>query len=123
MDFELDFTQGEDYLFVSVAGERTADNVLKITMAIMSECEQTGLDRVLVDVRALAGALLTMNAYELPADEYPRIRDSNILKKAAILDREDAIERGKFFETVARNRGFNIGVFTDMESAREWLLA
>ena len=48
-------------------------------------------------------------------------RSQDIVKKAAIVDREDVRPRYKFLETVADNRGYNLRVFEDTTEALSWL--
>ena len=45
------------------------------------------------------------------------------LVRSAILDNTENIERIRFFETVAINRGLNAKIFDDEDLAVEWLKA
>jgi hypothetical protein len=45
------------------------------------------------------------------------------LRRIVVLGRADLIDRQKFGEMVARNRGINIRVFLTVDEATQWLLA
>jgi hypothetical protein len=63
-----------------------------------------------------------MDSYAIVNLEFPKIRGKG-LQKVAILDRESyKPDRWLFFDTLARNRGFNLGIYHDLKSALEWLL-
>jgi hypothetical protein len=59
--------------------------------------------------------------YILVSNLFQSIRGKG-LKKAAILDVGVSLGRGRFLETVARNRGYNFRIFVDQDQAVEWLM-
>ena len=75
---------------------------------------------LLLDARALSGALSVLDTVELVktlAAERARYR-----RKLALLVRDDAqLERARFLETYSVNRGIPIAAFTDYDQAVKWL--
>lgn len=78
---------------------------------------------MLVDVRELGGQMGVFDAYSIPAEQFPLIKQLGVLVKAVIVDSEERRERYLFFESVARSRGFNFRAFGDIDSAVVWLLS
>jgi hypothetical protein len=122
--------QGEHYtfaieardvcLYVRSSGVRTRATVTAMTMEIFDAALAKGLSKVLVDVRKLEGRLGILDSYLAVTDVFQRLRGKG-MRKAAIVDQQISSIRGWFIETLARNRGFNLRVFTDQEEAVEWL--
>jgi hypothetical protein len=119
--YELTFQTKDDYLFVQASGVRTRETVADITMKTFEAATARNLSLVLVDVRALEGRLGVGENYILVSNLFQSIRGKG-LKKAAILDVGVSLGRGRFLETVARNRGYNFRIFVDQDQAVEWLM-
>ena len=121
MSYDLTYKKEKGILKVKVSGMRSFKTVLSVITDIQQICLKQNTPRVLIDVRELKGHLKTMEAYELPAFVFPKIRENSIIEKSAIVDLEESRDFFSFFENVSVNRGFNLRVFTDMEDATEWL--
>jgi len=119
---DVEMTREPKYLHFRAKGMRSRESILALSKQIMDACIEHDARQVLVDVRELEGFLPVLDAYEIPAQEFPAMRRPEILRQAAVIDREGAEERGRFFETVAQNRGFNLRTFQDPDEAIEWLL-
>jgi hypothetical protein len=77
---------------------------------------------VLVDVRDFAGRLRPMENFTMVNDEFGKFRGRGV-RKVSILDSASGNnENMRFVENLARNRGFNLHMHTDMESAVGWLV-
>ncbi len=75
---------------------------------------------VLIDLRDVKSRLSTVDIYEL-ASELSHY-DGTFRRKTAVLVRDDEYtNQASFFETVARNRGFEVRAFTVFEEAVIWL--
>ena len=121
MSYELNIRKKPDFLHVRVTGVRTRAAVVAMAKDILGACVQHQPPKVLVDVRELKGRGGTLDAYEVPSVEFPKLKRPGLLKKAVIVDVEEFKDSFRFFETVARNRGFNLRIFGDMHRAIEWL--
>ncbi|UCH15763.1 MAG: hypothetical protein JSV22_07295 [Bacteroidales bacterium] len=121
MSYELTYKKKKDILFVKVKGMRSFKTIISVIKDIQQICIKQKTSKVLIDVQELEGHLKTMEAYELPALVFPKIRDKNIFEKSAIVDREESYPYYSFFENVSVNRGFNLRIFTNIDDAAEWL--
>ena len=118
MTLDIQTENAGEYLLARLKGERTLINVLTAAGQIIGTCQELRLSKALVDVRGLEGELQTFDTYEVVAEKLPQSRGVS-LNKAAIVDREESLNR--FFEDLAVNRGMNIRLFTDEGVAVEWL--
>lgn len=121
-DYTLATEAQNSHLFAHVSGIRTGESVAKVTVEVFDATIANGLSRVLVDVRAFEGRLGVLDIYLLVTELFQNLRGKGI-KKAAIVDRPHSGMREWFLETVAINRGFNLRIFSEVEEARQWLLA
>ncbi|TET51658.1 MAG: hypothetical protein E3J64_06480 [Anaerolineales bacterium] len=62
-----------------------------------------------------------LDDYEMPAGGFAALERPGVLRQAAIVDRKDFERNFRFCETVARNRGFNVRFFTEVEDAMAWV--
>lgn len=74
--------------------------------------------RVLCDERELVYHLSTIDTYQLAETAS---REARQLRKIAIVCAPEFVEEGKFYETVAHNRGLVVLVSTDYQQALDWL--
>ncbi|MFC1461967.1 hypothetical protein ACFLQU_00030 [Verrucomicrobiota bacterium] len=109
------------YLHVTAEGRRSLETALAISRDLMDACGEHSTPVVLLDARKLEGRLPTIETYRLLTLHLPKIRNTRILNKAAIVELEENEESNSFFETVADNRGYNLRVFTSIEDASRWL--
>ncbi len=123
MNYNLDIKNESDYVLATASGKRTRKNIAAIAQEIISACEQNHITRVLVDVRELDGHLNIFNSFMFIVTEFPKLRNRKVINKAVIVDLQKRGERLRFFERVARNRGYNIRLFTKFESAKSWICA
>ncbi len=122
MSYQLTYKKEKGFLHVKTTGIRSFDNIISIVKQIQKICLEQGTSRVLVDIKGLEGHLKTMEAYEIPASEFPKLRNKNSIEKAAVVDREESRKNFSFFENVAVNRSYNIRFFTNNKDAAEWLV-
>ncbi len=87
-------------------------------MAVEHQCK-----RFLVDcLKMKPGGGSTLDIYEL-ARMFEQFPDMCSYKDAILLPPiPESVEDLKFFETTARNRGFNVRVFSDRQAAIDWLM-
>jgi hypothetical protein len=116
---ELKITVSDDgaYLRTAVTGRSSRGNLLTALQRIVGEARSREMWRVLVDATGIPPPMSTFEKYDL-ALEFSRIADPQL--KTAIVARVEMVDH--FFETVARNRGVGVMVFTQEAPALEWLL-
>jgi hypothetical protein len=106
-----------EYLRVTVTGRSSRGNLFPALQRIVAEVQAREIWRVLVDATGIPLPMTTFEKYDL-ALEFSRIANPKL--KTAIVARTEMVDH--FFETVARNRGMGVMVFTQEAPALEWLL-
>ena len=120
MDYKLKYRKKTDYLHVEASGTRTPETLLSAAKDVVVACEKHGYNKVLADAQKMTGTLGTANRFYLVEDGFKKLRGPKRLK-ISIVDIEDNRSRFEFFETVARNRGFNLRIFANADKAILWL--
>ena len=116
-EFPTVVTEGPGFVRITVSGPSTGARLRRLLERVVAESESRGMARVLVDGREVPPPIPTTDKYDIGVAT-ARALDSRT--KLAVLGRPVIIDH--FFETVARNRGANVGVFTDEKAALEWLV-
>jgi hypothetical protein len=123
MQYKLEMTKEDGHLLARARGQRSLETVVAVAKEVVGACAKHGYDKVLVDVQNLEGQMGVFDAYAIPAEHFPLLKQLGVLKKAVIVDSEKRRERYVFFESVARGRGFNFRAFSDTDAAVKWLLS
>jgi len=121
MSYRLDIRKEPQYLSVQVSGIRTPETILSVAKEIIAICDDSGHNRVLIDVQEMTGQLKTFDVYDLGTGALKGLRRPGRLK-VSVVDLEDNRGRFGFFETVVQNQGFNLRFFSDADEALRWLL-
>jgi hypothetical protein len=113
-------------VYVSLAGEMNGRLAEQAYRKVLRECVAGGYSKMLIDCRALSGELSTTDRYSLGkvvADENTSVASSEPGRhvRVALVGAHPLIDRDRFGETVARNRGAAVKVTYDLESAYRWL--
>lgn len=111
-----------DYLYVQPAGHRIRKALFEIAVNIVKIADEYQYTRILVDITRLSGHLNTIDIYDLARRDLSSLKQV-VHKKIAVLDAQldQLTDNLQFFETVCRNTGLNIRVFTVMDDAVQWL--
>jgi len=121
MPYDLDIKIEEHFLYASIAGLRSREAISSAITEIGEACREHQTERVLIDVRKLTGRIPIFDSLSLIFNDFPPIKKSTVVKRAAIVEAEIRRVRFTFFERVARNRDYDVRVFTDPETAVKWL--
>ncbi len=117
-EFSIRYSQSRGYILFEVSGQYPGVHGLKTLIhTIETQVNQRKLYKVMVDLCTMSGFVHGIDRYQL-GEEAASIWPLGI--SVAIVYREDSINR--FFETVTRNRGKDVMVFSDRSEAEEWLL-
>ncbi len=92
----------------------------RLTKEAFRITEETGERRWLFDARALPYMTSTFGIFQRSELVAQMVLGKKI-RIAALFDPKVPVENPQFMETVARNRGLEIRVFPDEESALKWL--
>lgn len=110
----------KDFIKTHPTGEPDLEQSKKILIELAAIAEPPADYEILLDVRDSYGHLSLFDMYELVA-ELGRHRSSFRNKIAFLCRTDDQFDKGRFLELCARNRGFQVGAFTDFQETVEWL--
>lgn len=117
ISYQLNVTGGT--LSVQASGNDDGpEDVRRYGLAVIEQAVIHGVTRVLCDERALAYTLDTLDTFESAkfiAELAPKVA------KVAIVCALRFEQDGRFWETVAVNRGMLVRIFTDYDLASAWI--
>jgi hypothetical protein len=116
-EFQTTVAEGPGFILITVSGPYTWTRVDALLKRIAAESVSRANPRVLLDATAVPVELSMIDKYTMGAMVAVRLGGG---VKVALLGSPVTIDG--FGETVARNRGANVGVFTDEAAALEWLV-
>lgn len=105
------------YLRVTLRGPALRGGLLQVLERVFAETQSHNVWRVLVDLMSVPTPVGTFEKYQL-GTEFARRADRRLT--VAVLARTELVDH--FFETVARNRGGAVAVFTEESAALHWLV-
>lgn len=109
----------DDILIITANGkDEHAEMVIEYGRSVIQLVIESGVRRVLCDERNIEynlGIIDTFEAARQVAEHAPKVG------RIAIVCRPEFMKTGKFWETVAVNRGLHVRMYTDIELARAWL--
>ncbi|HKP74637.1 MAG TPA: hypothetical protein VJT67_03805 [Longimicrobiaceae bacterium] len=112
-------------VYVSLNGEMNGRLAEQTYRQILRECVAGGRSRMLLDCRGLTGELSTTDRYalgKLVAEENAAVAaGAGEHVRVALVGRHPFVDRDRFGETVARNRGAAVRVTYDLPSAYRFL--
>ncbi|HSL16510.1 MAG TPA: hypothetical protein VLB51_01225 [Methylomirabilota bacterium] len=121
MDFQVRVEARDGYVEATLMGVRTPATLMAAAEQVTGVCNELKIFKVLIDVRKMRGKLDTLETFDVAGHKIPQRPGMRLITKSAILDLPPNMDRIRFFETVAVNRGLNVRVFDDEAAAVEWL--
>ena len=116
MSLEVQIHEVNTHLSIEAAGQYSLANVRDLFDRVKKESENRALQRVILDVSGVAGAIPVLDMLVL-GEHCARFWAQAL--RVAVISPVGGFT--KFFENVARNRGVQIAVVPNQEAAREWL--
>lgn len=119
-EYKQEFQDQDGVLLVRLSGRFPRELLRQqrnLFQPLIDACQAHERKKAIVDARELQTDFDTMEIFELGEDSVALTRQG---LRVALVARQDMIDR--LFEDVAFNRGGIIGVFTDMDEARDWVL-
>ena len=122
MPYTVDFLEDRGIVVIENTGKITYEDFEKQTREAVELGRLKNARLGLSDCTRLTGNLDTLELFDFPK-MYERVGLPKSHKLAILMSEELAASEGvEFFETVCRNRGWQIRVFSARESAFQWLL-
>jgi len=119
-EYRLTTVERHGYLHASVVGPRTAENAQRFLRDAYEACVKKGLSALLLEMGLTGPALDMASVFRVIANRAP---DGAKLRRIAYIEPNPTdLPAGLFAETVANNRGVNVRLFKDVESADHWLV-
>lgn len=119
MENDLRIVDQGEYLLVEFSGAFSVAAGKHCIDAMTDASSEQHRPKVLFDCRKISGDMPIIDRFEVAAYA---AKTRKVIAKLAMLNRPDVILPDNFVENVAVNRGANVKVFTDFESALGWLL-
>jgi hypothetical protein len=131
MAYTVGYNAEEDYVWGRIDGVVDLDTAHRYAREIIKQLSAHNCLRFLNDMRQASVQLSTLDIYDLPAWIEEAVQEAGVSRacKRALVVASDFNEY-KFFETVSRNHGHLVEVFTDSDTtgifrngaeACEWL--
>lgn len=113
-------------LRVEVAGDFSRAKALETIDPTLEVLIQHSLKKVLVDIRQVEGNPSTMDRYSFSVSLAEKLNracsaGADLRTQFGFVGKEPMVEKGRFGETVAVNRGLNLKVMESMDEALQWL--
>ena len=119
-EYRLTTKERHGYLHASVVGQRTAENAQRFLRDAYEACVKKGYSALLLEMGLTGPALDIASVFRVIANRAP---DGAKLRRIAYIEPSPTdLPAGLFAETVANNRGVNVRLFKDLESADRWLV-
>ena len=119
VSFNLTIDVQPTYLRARVVGDRTPQNAMRFLKEVYEACAEQGIWSLLIEMNFTGPSLDIGNIFEVISKGS---RDGMKLERIAYVEASlGDIEKARFAETVAVNRGVNVRLFRDVEAAQAWL--
>jgi hypothetical protein len=119
MSLRLKISKRTEYLVANFSGTGSVDEMSQRFAALAEQCRVSKKKRWLINVSALQTAPTFSERYR--TGERAAVFASQGIK-IALVGTPDQLDPGRLGELVARNRGVEGRVFTNLAAAKKWLL-
>ena len=123
MCMEIYITVKSDYIYLRCTGDVSPEEVKKLFSRSIDAMFEHGISKVLIDVKSVTGDLTTMDRIECAdflADEILN-RALGKVEKITVVGDEPPLDPCRIGEVLARGRGVNVMVTTDLDEAIWWI--
>jgi hypothetical protein len=117
--YRLTLEEHPGYLHATAEGKRTPENVRRFLEDAYRACVEKDRSSLLLEMRLSGPTLETTAIFNVISQ---RATDGAKLRRIAYIDPlTSSMAQARFAETVAVNRGVNVRLFADVETAARWL--
>jgi TFIIF-interacting CTD phosphatase-like protein len=121
MKAEIKFVKTKDFIKTTASGQLNLDESKQVLAKLAALNSSDNLHDLLVDIRDTTSVLSLSDIYELVL-EVSKQRHAFRKKIAIIIGPKHDIDKARFLEMCASNRGFTVNVFDDFEESVNWLM-
>lgn len=121
MKAEIKFVKTRDFIKTTASGQLNLTESKKVLTEIARLNSKDELHDVLVDIRETEPGLSLSDIYEL-VTEVGKHRQAFRKKIAILLGPQHDIDKARFLEMCASNRGYNVNAFDEFEESVNWLM-
>ena len=119
MKWEINFNENEDIIVVKANGVMDVESEKNLRNEVRESMEKNRCKLLLLDLNEVEIGLSTFEIYDLPRK---RMEQGPLLNtKMAILYPESQSRDFDFYETVSRNAGYDVMLFSEYDAAIKWL--
>jgi hypothetical protein len=121
--YSISINSDQHFLRVTVEGWFSLQNAIEILTTAIDHALLHEKKSLLIDVNKLTGSISLTDRFRFSETitGYYIQHALGKIGKIAVVGQEPIVDPNRFGETVARNRGLNVFVFTDTEQAIQWL--
>ena len=107
---------------VAYSGTTTARDLKESTSEFISLEKEKGINQFLIDTSEMELAASLVNIYDLPDKQYVEENADRSGRVALLLPTSSREKEAvQFYETVCKNRGWNVQTFLERQEAIDWL--
>ncbi len=123
MGIDIDVRVEPGHVYLQCKGTYSLAEAKRVFQKVVDSALECDRSRVLVDVFGVTGNVPTIDRYEVAVflAEYIIAHALGKIWKIVVVGHEPPIDPDRFGETVAVNRGVNLGVTTNIDEAFELL--
>ena len=122
MPWKTEYLDDLNIIETTLFGIFPVNEIREVVKSVLDLVSKQGTKRLLVDCSHLVHSNTVFDIYELPI-YYESVKLDRGLKQAVVLPiSKDSRKNVEFYETVTRNRGYNVCVHKDRQAAIKWLL-
>ncbi len=118
MSVQFKIEQKEDWVVAHLTGKVDIRGIPIRYEELAKLCERSNKTKLIVDITGVFVPQSTYDKFEM--GEHAIIFTLHHIQ-VAVLAKSEQIDLQRFGESVAKTRGANLRLFTDVESAEEWL--
>lgn len=121
--YTISVNSDQHYLLVTVEGWYSLSNTIAFFKTAIDHTLLHEKKSLLIDVNNITGTIPLTDRFKFSESITGYFIEFALGKihRVAIVGQEPIIDHDRFGETVARNRGLNVYVFTDLQQAIQWL--
>ncbi|HEX4959155.1 MAG TPA: STAS/SEC14 domain-containing protein [Lacibacter sp.] len=122
-NFNVEAFEGNNFMTLIASGTYSLERAIHLCKLSIDTCLLYNKKKILVDITKVTGNVPFFDRFQY-AEALAQYKSKHALtavSKIALFGNEPLIDKNRFGETVAVNRGVNIKVFTELNDALAWL--